>query len=62
MVADEGGYLIEQDQRWKVPPAAMATRPAEDEVQEITIEMREENKPFGTLRELLSCFSPVPLN
>ena len=31
----------------------MVTRPAEDEVQEITIEMKEENKPFGTLTELL---------
>ena len=43
----------------------MVTRPAEDEVQEITIEMKEENKPFGTLTELLLLlffFSTVPLN
>ena len=46
---EDGGYLIEDDKRLRLAPAAMAARVPEDEVQEVTIEMKEEtNKPSGT--------------
>lgn len=38
---EDGGYLIE-DKRWSLPTAAKTARAPEDEVQEITIEMKEE--------------------
>lgn len=42
------GYLIE-DKRWRLAPTAMGGTVPEDEVQEVTIEMKEENaKPSGT--------------
>lgn len=38
---EDGGYLIE-DKRWSLPTAAKTATAPEDEVQEITIEMKEE--------------------
>jgi len=42
---EDNGFLIQEDKRWRLAPTAMAARAPEDEVQEVTIEMREEKTP-----------------
>ncbi|KAL9959836.1 hypothetical protein ACROYT_G033194 [Oculina patagonica] len=51
-IDDTDGYLIEDlDKRWRLPPVDIVSRAAEDEIQEVAIEMGNENpKPSGVIQ------------